>query len=72
MPYLFRYGYRYYETHPELFHEGAALYRFLTHRTDNMYEYIQDGQFEAVVCTHVFAALMLTEMDKGESLCTAG
>lgn len=64
VPYLFRHGYKYYETHPELFHEGAALYRFLTQRTDSMYEYIHEGQFEAVVCTHVFAALMLTEMLK--------
>ena len=64
MPYLFKHGYRYYETHPELFHEGTALYNFLTHRTASLYEYVCEEHFETVVCTHVFAALMLTEMLK--------
>ena len=63
-PYLFRYGYRYYETHSELFRDGSTLYKFFTHRTDKLYAYICEGQFEAVICTHVFAALMLTEMLK--------
>ena len=67
-PNLFKYGYSYYETHPELFHDGSSLYRFFTNRTDKLYEYILKEQFEAVICTHVFAALMLTEMLKLHSM----
>ena len=36
----------------------------MTRGTDRMFEYIQKGQYDAVICTHVFTALMLTDMLK--------
>lgn len=64
MPGLFRFGYRYSEKHPGVFHENSSVYRLLTLGTERMYQYIVDGGYDAVICTHVFSSLMLTDILK--------
>lgn len=64
MPFLFKYGYKYLENHPKLFHEGSSLYKFFTQGTERIYDYIREGQFDVVICTHVFTALMMTDILK--------
>lgn len=64
LPWLFKWGYSYSEKHPAVFHDGSFIYKFMTKGKDRMYEYIKDGQYDTVICTHVFTALMLTDMLK--------
>ena len=60
IPGLFSFGYRYTENHPSVFQKRSAVYRFLTKGNERIYQYITDGEFDTVICTHVFTALMLT------------
>ncbi len=64
VPMLFKFGYRYAERHPTVFHEKSLAYRMISGGSERMYHYIIDGGFDAVICTHIFAALMLTDMLK--------
>lgn len=64
IPGLFKFGYRYSERHPALFKKDSGIYRFMTHGSEKMYNYILNGKYDAVICTHVFTALMLTDMLK--------
>lgn len=61
-PWLFRQGYSYAERNPDLFRRGSPVYRILTSGSGRMYEYIRQGGYDSVICTHVFTALMLTAM----------
>ena len=64
LPLLFKYGYVYIEKHPTMFKEGSFAYRFITRGTERMYTCICDEQYDIIICTHVFASLMLTDMLK--------
>ncbi len=61
---LFKLIYGYSEKHPAIFHEKSGIYRLLALGTDRLCKYIQDGGFDTVICTHVFASLMMTEVQK--------
>jgi len=63
-PGLFRWGYRYSEKHPTVFEEDSGIYKMLTSGVERMYQYMQEGQFDTVVCTHPFSALILTRLLK--------
>lgn len=61
IPALFRWGYRNAEQHPGMF-EGSAPSRWLLRRgAENLAQAIQDGGYDTVICTHIFAAIMLTD-----------
>ncbi len=63
LPQLFRTGYRLAERHQEVFREDSVLSRQLFSKgTQHLWEAICQGGYDAVVCTHVFAALMLTDV----------
>lgn len=61
MPKAFQMGYEVAERHPSALENGSMAYRYLSRGSEDLNEYIQQEQFDAVVCTHVFAALMLTD-----------
>ena len=63
-PGLFRVGYRAAEEHPTQFHEGSALYRYLTHGVEKLCGFIAGSGYDTVICTHTFAALMVSEVVK--------
>lgn len=63
-PKLFRWGYRYTENHPSAYHEGSVLYRYFCSGKQRLADYINSGDFEVVICTHVFAGVMLTNAKK--------
>ena len=63
-PQIFRTGYKLAEKHPEIFQNGASVYKYLTKGSERMYKYISEGDFDTVICTHVFSSLMLTDMLK--------
>ena len=64
IPGLFRRGYAYSKKHPSLFREGTVIYKILAAGTSRMYQYIEKEKFDTVICTHVLAAIMLTQMQK--------
>lgn len=65
---LFTFGYKYFEKHPKMFYEKSCVYKLLTSGTDKLVKYITEGGFDTVICTHVFASLMITEAQKRYNL----
>lgn len=57
-------GYRQAEKHPKTLEEHHNVRRVLSLGCRQMGQYIRDEGFEVVICTHVFAALMLTDAKK--------
>lgn len=68
LPGLFRWGYRYSEKHPAVFKENSGIYKMLTLGAENIYQFIIREQFDGIVCTHPFSAMILTHILKGHSL----
>lgn len=64
LPWLFKVAYRHFEEKDSYFDEGKALYRLFARGSERLYEYIRDRGYDAVICPHVFTALMLTDMLK--------
>lgn len=63
-PGWFRRGYGYSEQHPVLFQERSLVYRLLTKGAEGIYRLICEENYDTVICTHVFPALMMTEVLK--------
>lgn len=63
-PKVFGAGYRRAEAHEDAFREGTPLYKIISSGAERLYEYILDGEYDNIICTHVFPALALTEMRK--------
>lgn len=68
VPGLFRWGYRYSEEHPGVFKRDSYIYKILTTGTERLHRYIVDGHYDTVICTHVFSAVILTDMLKSYNL----
>lgn len=62
LPKLFSWGYSRTERHPSVFREKAQAYRVLAAGADRLYQYIKENEFDRIICTHVFAALMVSEV----------
>lgn len=60
-PEVFQAGYEAAERHPNVLGEGSLAYRFFARGAQDLYEYCAQYHYDAVICTHVFAALMFTE-----------
>ena len=60
-PALFRHGYKFLENHPGVFRAKTPVHRFLTVGARRLSSYISEGGFDAVICTHVLSALILTD-----------
>ena len=60
LPGVFRRGYRLAENHREIFQAGTPTNHFFSLGAKKLYEYCRDGGFDTILCTHAFAALMLT------------
>ena len=61
-PKLFTLAYRTTERYRGVFAPGTPLYRLLTHGSERLYRYLVDGGYDTVVCTHVFGALLVTDL----------
>lgn len=68
LPGLFRWGYRYSEKHPAVFNEKSGIYKILTSGAEHIYQFIIREQFDGIVCTHPFSAMILTHILKGHSI----
>ncbi|MBQ7778180.1 MAG: glycosyltransferase [Oscillibacter sp.] len=62
LPGLFRFGYRYAERHPAAFDELSGIYKLLASGTERLFRFLTEGGYDAIICTHVLSALMLTEV----------
>ena len=67
-PKIFRAGYQDVESHESIFREGTTIYKYLTSGAERMREYIVEGGYDNVICTHVFPALALTELMRRDPL----
>lgn len=63
-PGVFRRGYRFAETHTSTFREASLFSRYFAKGAADLYEQIKLGSYDAVICTHPFAALMLHRVQK--------
>lgn len=63
-PEIFQAGYEAAERFPSTLGEKSVAYRFFARGSQSLYEYCQAGQFDAIVCTHVFASMMLTDVKR--------
>ena len=61
VPDLFRRGYRFAERHPGTM-DNDAVVRMMRRGARRLHEYLQDGRYDAVICVHVFAGLMLRQV----------
>lgn len=61
-PKLFNFGYTYCENHPSILAPGSLVYKIFSKGTEKLYKYITDNGFDTVICTHSFAAVILTEI----------
>lgn len=62
MPGLFRWGYDFAERHPRVFHEKSIVHKLLTSGSELLFQYILENDFDTIICTHVFSALILTDV----------
>ena len=61
---LFRIGYGYSEKHSGMFEPASGIYKLLAKGADPIRDCITEGGYTRVICTHVFASLMITELQK--------
>lgn len=64
LPWLFNWGYGFSEKHSAFFKEKSCLYNFFSKGSRKLSEFIAGGTYDAVICTHPFASLMLTETQR--------
>ncbi len=68
LPWLFNWGYGFTERHTNVFKEKTLMYNFFGKGADALYEYVVREAFDTIICTHPFASLMLTEMQRRYTL----
>ncbi len=61
---IFEWGYEYAQNHPQRFDADSLLYHFFARGAEDLHQHIVDEQYDNVICTHPFSALMLTEVCK--------
>ncbi len=64
MPKLFGVSYRFEENHPPKKGDESLIYDLVIKGCDSLYEYLSENKYDAVICTHVFSAMMITELKK--------
>ncbi len=61
---VFEWGYEYAQNHPHSFDSDSAIYHFIARGAESLSIFIKENRFDSIICTHPFAALMLTEIMK--------
>ena len=64
MPKLFGVSYRFEENHPPKVGDESIIYELVIKGCDSLEEYLSENKYDAVICTHVFSAMMMTELKK--------
>ena len=64
MPKLFGVSYRFEENHPPKKGDESLIYDLVIKGCDSLYEFLNENSYDGVICTHVFSAMMMTELKK--------
>ncbi len=64
IPRLFGAGYRFFEQHPPKKGKNSVMYDTVKNDAENIYAYLQENPCDAILCTHLFASMIVTEMQK--------
>ncbi len=65
---LFDFGYRLSEKHQATFAPGSVFYKVFSRGAAKLRDYIVGNDYDTVICTHPFAAVILTEMQNRYAL----
>ena len=68
LPGLFRVGYGFSEKFPSIMSASSLVYWILVAGSKKLRQHIVDGNFDTVICTHIFAAVMLTNVQEKSPL----
>lgn len=64
MPKLFDVGYKLLDNQPQEPGKDGMVYEMLSKGADALYQLITEKQYDAVICVHMFAGMMLTEVKR--------
>lgn len=64
LPKLFGVSYRFEENHPPKDGDESIIYELVIKGCESLYDFLQSNRYDAVICTHVFSAMMMTELKK--------
>ena len=67
LPKLFGVSYRFEENHMKEGNEGL-IYDLVTKGCDSLAAFLEENPFDAIICTHVFSAMMVTDLKKRRHL----
>ena len=62
LPKLFGVSYRFEENHPPKDGEESLMYDLVIKGCEALYNFLQEEKYDAVICTHVFPSMMITEL----------
>ncbi len=64
MPKLFGVGYKFEENHPPKSGKTSLMFNLATMGCENIVKDIKQSRYDAVVCTHIFSAMLMTKIRK--------
>ncbi len=67
-PRLFDIGYNFLEDHPRLSGDRSALHKLLASGSGKLANFIREGGYDCVICTHTISSTMLTEAEHRHGL----
>lgn len=65
-PGLFKNGYGFAENHPGVLKEDSSAYKLITKGAEKLYDFIEKGGYDTVICAHVFSGMILHEALEGK------
>ncbi|MBO4693268.1 MAG: hypothetical protein J5659_02595 [Clostridia bacterium] len=66
LPKLFGIGYKFEENHPPKDDETSIMYDLVTKGCRELTIDLKESDYDAVICTHIFSAMMMTKIRKSE------
>jgi len=61
-PFIFDKGYKMAEHNQDFFKEDSIVLKLISKKCEDLYNYITDSNYTQVICTHVFAGMMITKI----------
>lgn len=66
IPKLFGIGYRFEENHPPKKGKESIVYELMKNGCKSLLKILKKADYDAVICTHLFSAMMMTELRKND------
>lgn len=64
VPFMFRYGYAFFEKHSKIYSGSSLLDSFFSWGGKKLAAYINSNNYDIIICAHAFSAFMLTKAQK--------